>query len=210
MLHLKNYTKSYGDRLILQLNDFTLEAGTYWIIGENGSGKSTFFKTIAGLLPFNGSIVLKGMIDQRLQPSLFRSKVNYAEAEPIYPGFATAKDLLHLVAKAKKAPPSQVVHVTTLFGIDRFLTQPCETFSSGMMKKLSLALALLGDPDVLILDEPLITLDVAARDHLIGWLRKLQSERDRIILLSSHQAIADTELSISGTYQVVHQTLTAS
>jgi ABC-2 type transport system ATP-binding protein len=204
MLHIRNFKKLYNQHLILKFDELKLSNGVYWFKGENGSGKSTLFKSLAGLLPFDGDVTLNN-IDLKKQQIEYRKRVNYSEAEPNFPGFVTAKDLIRFVGKAKAANKQQQELYTALFGVDAYFEQTCETFSSGMLKKLSLSLAFLGGPAVIILDEPLITLDENARKILLNHIKALSSEK--IFLLSSHQLLDDMEIPVSGIFKIQNQSL---
>ena len=204
MLHIHNFRKHYHDTLVLEFAELMLDNGVYWFKGENGSGKSTLFKSIAGLLPFDGSIDYEN-IDIKTQPIAFRKIVNYSEAEPFYPGFVTAKDLIRFVGNAKGATREQEIFYTNLFGISSYYEKTCETFSSGMLKKLSLCMAFLGESKVIILDEPLVTLDEAARNILLNHVKSLL--REKLFLISSHQLLDDTDLLINKTYKIENRTL---
>jgi ABC-2 type transport system ATP-binding protein len=206
MLSIENFTKHYNGVLALQIDVLDLARGIYWIKGKNGSGKTTLFKSIAGLLPFEGSIKLNGELDQKTQPLAYRMLVNFGEAEPLFPDFLTAKDLIHFVSVAKKASATQKEQLIHTFGIHEFYDKPSGTYSSGMLKKLSLALAFLGSPSLIILDEPLITLD----DHTVKQVYNLIKEYSSAgtsFLLSSHQHIGFTALPIQATYVVAQQTI---
>jgi ABC-2 type transport system ATP-binding protein len=144
-------------------------------------------------------------IDLKKRPIEYRKRVNYSEAEPSFPGFVTAKDLIRFVGKAKDSNKQQQELYTTLFGVDAYFEQTCETFSSGMLKKLSLSLAFLGEPHVIILDEPLITLDENARKILLNHIKLLSSEK--IFLLSSHQLLDDTEIPVNGIFKIQNHSL---
>jgi ABC-2 type transport system ATP-binding protein len=204
MLHIRNFKKQYHQHLILKFEELQLSNGVYWFKGENGSGKSTLFKSLAGLLPFEGEVTLN-TIDLKKRPIEYRKRVNYSEAEPSFPGFVTAKDLIRFVGKAKDSNKQQQELYTTLFGVDAYFEQTCETFSSGMLKKLSLSLAFLGEPHVIILDEPLITLDENARKILLNHIKLLSSEK--IFLLSSHQLLDDMEIPVNGIFKIQNHSL---
>ena len=159
MLSITNFEKRYNETLIVRIDNVELRHGIYWIKGENGSGKSTLFKSIAGLIPFDGKVILDD-INLTDQPVAFRSLVNFSEAEPIYPGFLTAKDLVRFVGTTKGASKENMQAIIKHFGVDIFYEKACETFSSGMLKKVSLALAFLGSPKLIILEGPLINPNV--------------------------------------------------
>ncbi len=209
MLQFKNFSKRYDGRLIISVPDLTLTSGTYWIRGENGSGKSTLFKSLAGMIPYEGSITLDQTLDIQRHPIECRRRIHFAEAEPVFPGFMTAFDLIQFMATTRGAASGQVDNIVERFGIDRFLRQRCETFSSGMLKKVSLAMAFIGRPEVLILDEPLITLDDQARSALVQLTLDTQRDHNMVTLVSSHQTAELPTLAIKTTYRIVDQTLVA-
>jgi ABC-2 type transport system ATP-binding protein len=199
MLSISNFEKRYNDDLIIKIDNLQLSMGIYWIQGENGSGKSTLFKSIAGLIPFQGSIRFNDL-DIVKQAVEYRRQVNFAEAEPIYPDFLTAKDLIRFVGKTKGATETNMKAITEHFGVDSFYEKPCGTFSSGMLKKLSLTLAFLGDPKLIILDEPLITLDEQTRIKLTELI-KIYLGNGVLFLVSSHQLI-ENNLTVSEAFKI--------
>lgn len=204
MLTIKDFEKRYNDTLVIKIDNLELPRGIYWIKGENGSGKSTLFKAVAGLIPFSGNIALE-QIDSAAQPVAFRSSIHFAEAEPLYPGFLTAKDLIRFIGKTKGASTDNINSVTKHFGVDAYYHKACETFSSGMLKKLSLVLAFLGNPKLIILDEPLITLDEQTRVKLVELIKEY-SMKGVMFLISSHQLIEDN-LGLSGVYEIKQKSI---
>src|SRR5207253_2363557 len=89
----------------------------------------------------------------------YRRIVNYAEAEPLYPEFLKGSDLVSLYQNTKAASSEQVQKLLTKLGVVNFQSKEIGTYSSGMIKKLSLVLAFMGNSKLILLDEPLITLD---------------------------------------------------
>lgn len=203
MLVISNFSKSYGDALILSVKSLALPPGVHLIKGDNGSGKTTFFKCLAGIIPCSGEINID-RLSLKTHSIAYRYHVNFAEAEPLYPGFLTAKDLIRFIGKTKNATPQQENYYTQKLGIDRFFEKSCDTYSSGMLKKLSLALAFLGDPKMIILDEPLITLDEQTRAELF---KLIQEKKETTFLLSSHQSIESRSLEFNTTYAVAEKSL---
>ncbi|MDB5148076.1 MAG: ATP-binding cassette protein [Mucilaginibacter sp.] len=207
MLQFQNFTKSYGNYPALKIENLQLQAGIYWIKGINGSGKSTLLKSIAGILAFDGDILIDNDISIKKQPVAYRKLVNFAEAEPVFPDFLTGTEMVALFADAKDAPVEQAEQYIKSMGMQNFVDRPLGTYSSGMMKKLSLLLAFLGKPKLILLDEPLITIDTASLAILNTWIRERHEQEGTSFLLSSHQILEDGSLPVSGELLVEAQTL---
>ncbi len=206
MLAIRNFHKAYTGRTILEIPKLDFAPGIHWLQGRNGSGKTTFFKSVAGMLPFDGQILLDGQFDCTRQAVPYRLRVNYGEAEPLFPEFLTAHELIQWVATAKRAPNGQADTLIDAFAIREFMKTPVGTYSSGMLKKTSLVLAFLGQPRLILLDEPLITLDVAATQTVARLIQTLSSQGVSF-LLSSHQDFSLAELPVASVWQVDKQTL---
>lgn len=189
-LSFTNYRKTFGAAEVLNINDLTLESGIYWVKGENGSGKSTLFKSIAGIIDFEGDIVLNQILNSQKQTVEYRKLVNFAEAEPLFPEFLTGKDLIKLFSEAKNAPASQSEFYLSDMKMQTYLNEPIGAYSSGMLKKLSIVLAFLGKSQLILLDEPLITLDSDSLKILNKWIEKKFVEDGVSFLISSHQALS--------------------
>jgi ABC-2 type transport system ATP-binding protein len=207
MLIIKNFAKRFNDHLILEIPHQEFRFGIHWIKGENGSGKSTLFKSIAGIIPFEGEISFDDEIGIKKNPLKFREKVNYSEAEPLYPGFLTAKDIIRFIGKVKNESIENQDHYARKLGVDIFFDKPCETYSSGMTKKLSLVMAFLGNPKLIILDEPLITLDEQARIILYDLIKSKTETTNTTFLISSHQSIDSADIEVAQTLIIQYQKL---
>ncbi|MEJ8756167.1 ABC transporter ATP-binding protein [Pontibacter sp. H259] len=185
MLRFENYSKKFGCKTVLTIPELNLENGLYWLKGENGSGKTTLLKSIAGLIPFEGTIQLNA-VSLKQQPIQYRRLVNFAEAEPLYPGFLTGNDLIGFYAETKQAPKEQVTQLIDAFDIGGFIGEKIGAYSSGMVKKLSLVLAFVGKPQLVLLDEPFITLDQKALQVLPQIISEYK-QNGTSFLISSHQ-----------------------
>lgn len=184
MLQLTNIQKFYNKHLVLEIPSLQLEHGFYWIKGANGSGKTTLLKMVAGLIPFKGDIVFQDISLQR-QTLDYRRNASWAGAEPLYPPFMTGNDLITLYQNTRKASPDDVYILLDLFDLHDYIDAPVASYSAGMVKKLSLVLAFIGDPLLIVLDEPLITLDPDAVDALCAYILE---KHKATFLMTSHQA----------------------
>lgn len=185
MMVFEQFRKSYGRTEILNIPRLELERGIYWLRGDNGAGKSTLMRSMAGLIPYQGNVRVHDM-DIRKDRMAYTSAVNYAEAEPMYPGFLTGSDLIQFYVASKGAPDGQATSLCEQLGVHTFMNNRVATYSSGMAKKLSLVLGLIGNPQLVLLDEPLITLDTTST----GILQEIvngYSDRGVSFIISSHQ-----------------------
>ncbi|HEY0273246.1 MAG TPA: ABC transporter ATP-binding protein [Chitinophaga sp.] len=206
MISFNQVEKYYGDTLALRIPQLSLEAGIYWVQGENGAGKTTCLKMLAGLLPFKGQVVLNGEIDSRRSPIAYRRKVNYAVAEPLYPEFLTGHELIALYLRTKGPGAFPVEDLARMLGAGSYLQTPVGTYSSGMLKKLSLLLAFLGNPALILLDEPLITLDVATVAVMYDLINRLHATGVSF-MITTHQALSEGGLPLAGTLRVANKTM---
>ncbi|KAA8477174.1 ABC transporter ATP-binding protein [Arcticibacter tournemirensis] len=189
MLKLQKFRKRYGSYAALNIGDIEIPSGIFWIQGSNGSGKSTFLKALAGVLAFDGDILLDGVLSIKKQPVRYRSTVNFAEAEPLFPEFLTGTEMVRLFIEAKGGSPDQTDRYVENIGMAPHIHRSIGSFSSGMVKKLSLILAFIGKPQLILLDEPLITLDALSLDVLYSWIQEANRDHGVSFLLSSHQSL---------------------
>jgi len=187
MLVFEDYKKQFGDTTIISIPKLELSPGVYWLKGENGSGKTTLIKSISGLIPFDGRISVAGQ-DIRTNRIAYTSIVNYAEAEPIFPGFLTGTDLIRFYCETKKANDGQARQLAGVLGVTGYADNKTGTYSSGMAKKLSLVLGFLGMPKFIMLDEPLITLDQQSVQALYELIQQYYAAGVSF-LITSHQDV---------------------
>lgn len=203
MLQFRRLKKVYHSRTILDIPELQLQRGLYWIKGANGSGKTTLLKMVAGIIPFEGDILWQ-QTSLHGQPVQYRRQVSWAEAEPQYPSFLTGIQLLKLYLNIRRLPWSQADPLLTALDMQSWIHLPVGTYSAGMTKKLSLVLALCGNTPVMVLDEPLITLDVVSVKVLCQWICRMQQEAGTLFLMSSHQQL-DESVELPVTVFEVHQ-----
>lgn len=190
MLRFEGLCKSYGSRRVLRSLGYSFAPGAFVLRGPNGVGKSTLLRVLAGVLPPDSG---KVWIDGRTlhdDPLAAKMRLAYAPDEcPIYP-FITGRELLDFVAQAKRcAVVPAVQSVVERLGLAPHLDTRCGAMSLGTQKKLMLAAAWIGDPAVILLDEPSNGLDADARAVLAALLQEQSAQA--VVFISSHdQAFA--------------------
>ncbi len=208
MLKFTQINKSFNGTKVLQIQHWSLLQGLYWLQGANGSGKSTLLKIIAGLLPFSGDISLNDTISLHKQPVAFRKLVNYSPAEPQFPPFITGNELVDFTLSINKGTNEQVKYIRDILQIGDFLNNPTGSYSSGMLKKLSLLLAFTGNPQWILLDEPFTTLDHASQEALERLIVHTNQEQKTSFILTSHHDIEANHIAFDGVFKINNQELT--
>jgi len=180
VIEARNLTKTFGS--IRALDGITVEIpeGVNLIVGPNGGGKSTFLKIVAGVYrPTAGTVRVLGKDPWR--DGSVKERVGVSFDPPKFPPLVTGREWLSLFARARGK--ENVDEVAKLLGID-FLDRRILSYSSGMLKRLSLAQALVGDPELVMIDEPLANLDFNGIRDVVRILKELRDERS--FLLISH------------------------
>tara|TARA_B100001093_G_scaffold507342_1_gene567721 strand:- start:6812 stop:7588 length:777 start_codon:yes stop_codon:yes gene_type:complete len=196
IIKLEKISLSFQKRLILENISFNLNQGQILgLLGPNGVGKSTIFNIITGLLKPNfGSIIIKNE-DVVNYPIALRSskfKIGYV---PQYGGYfhdltllENLKAIAEIQIKDLKARNSKIENLISQFELDSALDIPAKFLSGGQKKKLVIALALLSDPKVLLLDEPFAALDVLTIKMLKELIVNLQTQNNLSVCICDHQA----------------------
>ncbi|AWV96912.1 ABC transporter ATP-binding protein [Arcticibacterium luteifluviistationis] len=206
MLQIKNFKKEYQGHLILDIPFLDIPEGVSWFQGVNGSGKSTFFKAISGIIPFEGAVLFDGHLDLHKSPVEFRRIINYSFAEPRFPDYLSGKDILDYYEKIYKTDSSEIEELVEVFGVATFYQTAIGTYSSGMLKKISLIAAMIGEAKILALDEPLTTIDKESQEKLLGILAKKVSQGVNI-LIASHHELPESSLIVNHHFKVENQTI---
>ena len=181
----ESLTKRFGDLSAVTDLSFALEAGTITgFLGPNGAGKTTTLRMVLGLAaPTSGrALVFDQPYAELARPSLRIGAV--LEATDFHPG-RSGRDHLRMLGRAVDVPDSRVDEVLDLVELGAAAHRRVKGYSLGMRQRLGLAAALLGDPELLILDEPANGLDPEGVRWLRDFLRRLASE-GRTVLVSSH------------------------
>ena len=209
MIAASRLSKSYGDTRAVDDHTFEVRPGVVTgFLGPNGSGKSTTMRMVMGLdHPDAGTVTIDGKRFHDLQWPL-REVGALLEAKAIHPGRSAYNHLLAL-AQTNSIPKPRVDEVLGLVGLDGVARRKAGKFSLGMSQRLGIASALLGDPGVLLFDEPINGLDPEG----ILWVRNLLkslAEEGRTIFVSSHlmseMALTATDLVVIGRGQLIADT----
>ncbi len=206
MFSIQSYKKSYNGRTILSIPNLNLTTGIYWIKGVNGSGKSTLFQSIAQYIPHQGYFTLDA-IRGDLSSRIFLKKLSYSEAEPQFPPFLTQKELLLFTAQCRGIDFKLMQELAELFSTTDYWNNPVHTYSSGMLKKTGLIMALAGRQSLVILDEPFTTIDDTSRDLLKKHIRTSQQKDGTMFLISSHEDAQAYALPYTASYEIKNQQL---
>ena len=185
MIEVENLRKRFGSVVAVDGLSFRAEPGSITgFLGPNGAGKSTTLRTILGLVhPDAGDATVLGQSYRELEQPLHRVGA-VLEASEVHPG-RSGRNHLRVLTTAAGLPRSRVDEVLSLVELSAAGKRRVKGYSLGMRQRLGLASALLGDPEVLVLDEPANGLDPAGIRWLRDFLRSLAAD-GRTVLLSSH------------------------
>ena len=189
VIRLDHIVKNYGNHEVLKGASLAVNRGDiYGLIGKNGSGKTTLFKIILGLSEFNGGTVSIDGSSTRGELLQARQTIGFFVGANFYP-YLSAKENLHYYATVKNIPArnirKEIERVLELVGLAGVKT-PFKGYSLGMKQRLGIANAILGNPEVLILDEPFNFLDPSSQSHIKHILTAYNQETGATILVSSH------------------------
>jgi ABC-2 type transport system ATP-binding protein len=199
MIEVRDLTKRYGDKVAVDHLSFTVEPGRVTgFLGPNGAGKSTTMRLILGLdYPESGTATINGQAYRDLAKPLATVGA-LLEAKSVHPGRSARNHLLFL-AQTQRLPRTRVDEVLDLVGLRDVAGQRAGSFSLGMSQRLGIAAALLGDPQVMLLDEPVNGLDPEGVLWIRNLMKQLASE-GRTILVSSHLM---NEMAVTADYLIL-------
>lgn len=185
LLEVRGLGKSFGGHAALTDVSFTIETGqavALW--GANGAGKTTALRALLGVLPCEGELRIGGL-DVRRRGREARRLLGFVPQEIAFPEL-TAGEALELFARLHGAPRERIAGLVTRLGLEEELDKRVQGLSGGRKQRLALAVALVADPPLLLLDEPSSNLDAAARRELIDLLAELKAE-GKTLVFSSHR-----------------------
>ncbi len=198
MIELLNICKSFGKKRAVDNLSLTVGKGEFFgFLGPNGAGKTTTIKIMTGLLrPESGVTRICG-IDVTQQPEAAKMKIGYIPDAPYLYEKLTAREYLEftggLYGLSESRLKSQIEWIFELFGMDGWADRRCEEYSHGMRQKVIFGAAFVHDPEVLIIDEPMVGLDPQSM-RLIKDMLKLYSRRGTTVFVSTHTLSVAEEL----------------
>ena len=186
-LKIENLTKSYGEKVVLKNIDFTFEEGKiYGLIGRNGAGKTTFFNCLNEDIDIDtGTFLLK---DEYGENKLKTDDIGYVISTPTVPEFLTGKEFLTFFLEINKDKIKDKKTIDEYFDLvkidkddqDKLLKE----YSHGMKNKMQMLINIIANPKVILLDEPLTSLDVVVQEDMKKLLKSIK--KDHILIFSTH------------------------
>lgn len=179
MLECTALTKTYNDKFVVNSLSFRVNKGEIFaLLGSNGAGKTTTIKMLLGLVRADsGSINIDSGV-----------RIGYSPETPYFPPFLTGYEVLDYYAGIQKISKTrrkaEIIRLLEMTGLENDKTR-VRNYSKGMLQRLALAQALLGDPELLILDEPTAGLDALGRHEIMQLITKLKAE-GKTIIINSH------------------------
>ncbi|PVU74560.1 multidrug ABC transporter ATP-binding protein [Acidianus hospitalis] len=189
-ISLKNVVKRFGS--VIALNDLSFSipcGGRFALLGPNGAGKSTTMKILAGLLkPDYGEVEIMGM-----KPGMKEVKkiLGYLPEDPMPYRILTVRENLDYIASLRGVPKEKVEEMLDILDLRQYEKIQAGKLSRGNQQKLSLALVLIHNPEIVLLDEPLNYLDIPTQEKVIGILKGMKST----FLISTHIMSIATRLT---------------
>lgn len=183
---MKGLNKSYGEKRALIDFSCTLTPGIYGLLGPNGAGKSTLMNIISqNLKPDSGTITLEP------EGNILHTLGYMPQQQALYEDFS-ARSFLYYMAGLKKirSPKAEIEHLLAVVNLNDVAHKRMGSYSGGMKQRVLLAQALLGNPSILLLDEPTAGLDPMERIRIRNFISEFS--RDKIVLLATH-VVSDIE-----------------
>lgn len=188
IISTQRLTKTYGSTTIVDALDLHVAPGTvHGLLGPNGSGKSTTMKMLLGLVtPTSGDITVLGRpMNRDTRPQVLQGVGSLIESPSAYPHL-TGGENMKIAARLFRAEPLNVQRAIALVRLEKHMDKLVKNYSLGMKQRLGIAMALMRDPRLLILDEPTNGLDPAGIEEIRSLIVGLARDEGRTVLVSSH------------------------
>lgn len=188
-IQVTGVSKSYSKKQILNQIDFSTQSGQiYGMIGPSGSGKTTFIKMLVGMeKPDAGHV---HVLNTAMPNLTILQQIGYmAQSDALYPTLTGKENLQFFAAIFKLSKSEQkerIAYTAQLVNLEADLNKKVATYSGGMKRRLSLAIALIQNPEILILDEPTVGIDPELRQQIWHELIRLKEQEGKTILVTTH------------------------
>lgn len=188
-IEIAGLTKSYGDHAVLRGVDLSIPAGTIVaLLGSNGAGKTTTVRILSTLLKADGGTATVNGYDVAAQPAKVRESISLTGQFAAVDQVLTGRENLVLVAQLRHlADPGRIADdLLTRFGLKDAAGRRVATYSGGMRRRLDIAMSLIGDPPVLVLDEPTTGLDPQSRIEVWATVKQLAGRGTTVVLTTQY------------------------
>lgn len=188
MIHVDKLVKTYGKKTILDHISFSIHKGDIvGLVGENGAGKSTLLTILATLQkPTNGKITLNDQLYEKNLKNI-RRKIGFVPQDiAIWEEFTVEENMFFFNKLSwNKRTNDQLRQLCLDMKLDKW-KEPVKTLSGGMKRKLNIAISLIHDPDIILLDEPTVGIDLKSRKEIGSYLKELATSNGKTIIYTSH------------------------
>ncbi|WP_297068940.1 ABC transporter ATP-binding protein [Thermococcus sp.] len=180
LIEARNLKKTFGSIKALDGITVKIPEGITLILGPNGGGKSTFLKLATGVYrPTSGEIKVFG--EKPWNNGKLKSRFGVAYDPPAFPQFVTGREWLRLFAESRGFGEEAIDEAAELFDTNAFLDKRISGYSSGMLKKISLVQAFVGNPELIFLDEPLANVDFDSMEKIIEIIEEMRGKTNFVI-----------------------------
>ena len=185
-LIVENLTKNYGEKEVLKNIDFIFENGKiYGLLGRNGVGKTTFFNCLNKDIEFQSGIFY---LEEKEKKELTQNEIGYVLSNPVVPDFLTGREFLKFYLDINKDKIRDIKDIDYYFDLVKISKKDqdilLKEYSHGMKNKIQILINIISNPKVILLDEPLVSLDVIVQDNIKKLLKNLK--KDHIVIFSTH------------------------
>lgn len=203
ILTTENLTKIYGEKRAADSVSLHIKKGdVYGLIGRNGAGKTTILKMICGLsCPTSGSITFEGKAGAELSKEMHKIG-SLIETPGLFPKMSAYQNIKIKCMVCGKNDDAYIKSLLKQVGLEKVGKKPTQSFSLGMKQRLGIALALVGDPEFIVLDEPINGLDPQGIAEMREIIHKLSKERGMTVIVSSH--ILDELAKVADAFGIIN------
>ncbi|WP_053218264.1 ABC transporter ATP-binding protein [Virgibacillus senegalensis] len=196
MLKVESLTKHFGKKVVLSDVSFTVNKGeVIGLVGENGAGKSTLLKILSTLTPIESGRILYNELNYQDNRFDLRKKIGFVPQDiAVWEDFSVEENMVFFEQLSwKKRTKKELRQLCQDMKLEHW-KHKTSSLSGGMKRKLNIALSLIHDPDILLLDEPTVGIDLKSKTEIGAYLRHLAKSKNKLILYTSHDMEEITSL----------------